>query len=118
MGLVEIDVLIEELESVSSDVDLRVWHDAHLGKQGTVSEMMRSIGLLPPADRREAGMAANRFKNALVKAYDTRAEMMILPLIDGKDFPHRCFNCSYLETYEVPLLPKNPYEECHECIAS
>lgn len=43
-----------------------------LGKKGQVSELMKELGRLPPADRPLVGQAANRVKDAIAAAVDER----------------------------------------------
>src|SRR5690349_17554046 len=43
-----------------------------LGKKGQVSELMKALGKLPPADRPLVGQAANKVKDAIAVAVEER----------------------------------------------
>jgi phenylalanyl-tRNA synthetase alpha chain len=58
-------------DSLAALEELRV---AALGKKGRVTQMMKTLGALPPDERREAGQALNTVKDALAAALDARKE--------------------------------------------
>lgn len=64
------------LEEVRSGQELEAWHKEYLGKGGALTQMLRSVGELPPEQRPEFGRAANEAKMALERAYRTRAEAL------------------------------------------
>ncbi len=44
----------------------------YLGRQGSLPELMKQLGLAPPADRARLGKLANEAKNAVQSAFETR----------------------------------------------
>jgi len=48
-----------------------------LGKKGQVSEVMKELGRLPPADRPLVGQAANRVKDAIAAAVEARLAALV-----------------------------------------
>ena len=60
--------------------DLRV---SALGKSGTITEMVKGIGQLPPEDRRDAGQQLNVLKNAVADAIDARKEVLEAEALDA-----------------------------------
>jgi phenylalanyl-tRNA synthetase alpha chain len=66
------------LEAVKDSGALAEWNRYYLGKKGTLTQMLRSVGQLPKEERPAFGQAANRVKLALEAAYETRAEELRL----------------------------------------
>ncbi|MCE9578032.1 MAG: phenylalanine--tRNA ligase subunit alpha [Deltaproteobacteria bacterium] len=75
--------LVAELEQLGSEFDgviaplvdeqaIRAAQAQFLGKKGRVSEAMKALGKLPPADRPTVGAAANRVKDAITAAVDRK----------------------------------------------
>lgn len=63
------------LEEVSTSGDLKALDRLrvhYLGRKGLVTERLKSLGALPPAERREAGRAANEAKQRLERAFASR----------------------------------------------
>ncbi len=52
------------------------WRVAYLGKKGALSQILRGLGRLSPQERPAAGQAANRAKNALETAYESRKAVL------------------------------------------
>lgn len=61
-----------ELEAAADDAALEAWRVAYLGRKGRLTQVLRSLGALPLAERRRAGAAANRLKEELEAALETR----------------------------------------------
>ena len=60
------------LARVDAPADLEMWRVAYLGRRGRLTQLLRSVGSLPPEQRRDAGAAANRVKSALESALAER----------------------------------------------
>ena len=64
--IASLDRLTEELANairpLADEQGIRAAQAAFLGKKGKLSEVMKELGRLPPADRPEVGAAANRVK--------------------------------------------------------
>ena len=60
--------------------DLRV---SALGKSGTITEMVKGIGQLPPEERRDAGQQLNVLKNAVADAIDARKDVLEAAALDA-----------------------------------
>nr|HID13637.1 hypothetical protein [Anaerolineae bacterium] len=64
------------LEAVEDSDALTAWHRRYLGKKGTLTLLLRSVGELPKEERPAFGRAANQVKAALEAAYQARAEVL------------------------------------------
>jgi len=53
---------ISELESISDLQDLEKWRVQYLGRKGSLTSILRSLGSLPVDERRVAGSSANELK--------------------------------------------------------
>ncbi len=67
---------LERLEAVASSEALEEWKRAYLGKKGAVSELLRSLGQLPPEERPRVGQAANDLRNRLEAALEARRQAL------------------------------------------
>ncbi len=61
---------LESLNEASSESQLEEWRIAYLGRRGELTQRMRSLGDLPPEQRRDAGAALNLVKDNLTKAFE------------------------------------------------
>ncbi len=61
---------LDSLAAAKSESQLEEWRVAYLGRRGELSTRLRSVGSLPPEDRREAGASLNRLKISLTAAFD------------------------------------------------
>ena len=69
------DLLEQALGEVASAVDARVLEAArvrHLGKKGLITQRLKTLGNLPPEQRRAAGQEVNRAKDAVRDAIEAR----------------------------------------------
>lgn len=69
------DLLEQALSEVASAVDARALEAArvrHLGKKGLITQRLKSLGNLPPEQRRAAGQEVNRAKDAVRDAIEAR----------------------------------------------
>ena len=75
--------LVAELERLGAEFDqviapladeqaIRAAQAQFLGKKGRVSELMKELGRLPPADRPQVGAASNRVKGAIEAAVERK----------------------------------------------
>ena len=73
------DVSAEALAALAraeDPADLEAWRIAYLGRRGRLTQLLRSVGSLPPEQRRAAGNAANRVKLALEEALAEREQAL------------------------------------------
>ena len=64
----------EALTAALDEDALEAWRTATLGRSGTLTAVLRSLGELDPEARREMGKAANRLKNELEAALEQRRQ--------------------------------------------
>jgi phenylalanyl-tRNA synthetase alpha chain len=64
------------LEAVEDSDALTDWHRRYLGKKGTLTHMLRSVGDLPREDRPTFGRAANEAKIGLEAAYQAQEQAL------------------------------------------
>ena len=62
------------LRVVQSGENLEIWRRRYLGKNGALTEMLRSVGDLPKDERPAFGRAANEAKRGLEEAFQRRAD--------------------------------------------
>lgn len=62
---------IAELHPAMDEASLRSWHSRWFGKTGEISQALKKIAEIPPADRKEYGQKANAVKEELQKHYDS-----------------------------------------------
>jgi phenylalanyl-tRNA synthetase alpha chain len=67
---------LASLEEVEDSDALGAWNRQHLGKKGTLTLMLRSVGELPREERPAFGRAANDLKARLEAAYQARAQVL------------------------------------------
>jgi phenylalanyl-tRNA synthetase alpha chain len=61
-----------ELNAAGDEAALRAWHTRYFGKQGEVLQAVKKVAEVPPAERPAYGQAANRAKEALLKAFEEK----------------------------------------------
>ena len=75
-----IEQLIEQAATEFAGIDdaaqLEQAKARYLGKSGTLTELLKSLGKLPPEERRSAGAVINRAKDAIESALNTRREAL------------------------------------------
>jgi phenylalanyl-tRNA synthetase alpha chain len=67
---------LDSLEGVEGSDALGAWNRQYLGKKGTLTLMLRSVGELPREERPAFGRAANELKARLEAAYQARAQFL------------------------------------------
>ena len=65
---------LAELEAADDSESLAAWEREYLGKKGSLTKMLRSIGDLPKEDRPAFGQAVNQAKVELQAAFEQREE--------------------------------------------
>ncbi len=65
-----------ELAQANSDGELEAWRVAHLGRRSSLTLALRSIGQLPPEQRRAMGQAANAARRTLEADLDARRQTL------------------------------------------
>ena len=82
----DLDQLKTDLLAQVDDADLAALEDlrvAALGKSGTITEMVKGIGQLPPDERRDAGQQLNAVKNAVADAIDAKKQTLEAAALDA-----------------------------------
>jgi phenylalanyl-tRNA synthetase alpha chain len=64
------------LEAASTSEALEAWKRAYLGKKGALSEVLRSLGHLPPEERPGVGQVANDLRQRLEAALEARRQAL------------------------------------------
>jgi phenylalanyl-tRNA synthetase alpha chain len=75
---------LETLESTTSEDDLTAWYREVLGRKGTLSEAMRTLGSLAPDARRERGRELNEIKQQLEAAFSARQDAVRAAALDTR----------------------------------
>jgi phenylalanyl-tRNA synthetase alpha chain len=70
------DEAAKSLETITDSESLHAWEIKYLGRKGLITEMLRSTGQLPQAERASFGKRANEIKNLLTEAYEQRAALV------------------------------------------
>ncbi len=70
------DHALAELQTITGSDTLHEWEIQYLGKKGSVTQLVRSTGQLPPEERADFGRRANEIKNLLTEAYEQRAQLI------------------------------------------
>jgi phenylalanyl-tRNA synthetase alpha chain len=65
-----------EVATLTTEQDLRAAQARYLGKKGRVSELMKLLGRVPPADRGPVGQRANQAKGAIEALVEERLEAL------------------------------------------
>ena len=63
---------LAELNTSKDANALEKWRISYLGRRGQLTQVLRALGPLPIAERREVGAAANRSKETLMQALEAR----------------------------------------------
>jgi len=61
-----------EIGALATEEEIRLAQARYLGKKGKVSDLMKALGKLPPAERPAVGEAANRAKSGIESAVGAR----------------------------------------------
>jgi len=61
---------LQALDSVTDLEALDSWRITHLGRRGTLTQVLRGVGRLPPEERPAVGQRGNEIKTVLQEAYD------------------------------------------------
>ncbi len=98
----DLETLKAEAEaSIASAPDLRAWDAIRvslLGRNGTLTALLKDLGKTPPEQRRDRGAALNRLKDALTQALETRRQQLESAALEAK-----------LATERIdPTLPPRP----------
>ena len=68
------DKAIASLKSVSSTEEAEEWRVAWIGRNGKLTDILRSIGKIPKEERRSIGMFANQTKSLLEESLNSHLE--------------------------------------------
>ena len=87
--------------AIASAPDLRAWDAIRvslLGRNGTLTALLKDLGKTPPEQRRDRGAALNRLKDALTQTLETRRQQLESAALEAK-----------LATERIdPTLPPRP----------
>lgn len=61
---------LDELTNAADDAALRSWNLKYFGKNGELTQAMKRVGTVPPAERPAYGQQANHVKESLTQAYE------------------------------------------------
>lgn len=75
---------LEALSRAASEVELAGWHRDVLGRKGTLSEAMRTLGSLAPEEKRERGRQLNEIKSQLEAAFGARQDEVRAMALDAR----------------------------------
>jgi len=67
---------LRQLENISAEEQLDAWRLSYLGRRGTLTVLLRSIGQLPREERPKAGQESNRVKMVLERALEAKTEAL------------------------------------------
>lgn len=67
---------LRELEEAEDLEKAEEWRVAYLGRRGALTQILRSVGKLPPQERPQAGEKANRLKRELTLAWEAKVEAL------------------------------------------
>src|SRR6202046_880697 len=73
--------------TLAASIDLRAWDAvriAVLGRNGSLTGLLRDLGKTPPEQRRERGAALNQLKDALTSAIETRKTELEAAALDQR----------------------------------
>ncbi len=70
------DAGLRELQAVTDLDQLEAWRIKYLGVRGRLTQLIRSIGQLPPEERPKAGKVGNQVKQALESAFQATEERL------------------------------------------
>jgi phenylalanyl-tRNA synthetase alpha chain len=62
---------LADLKACGDEAALRAWNTQVFGPNGSMTQALKRIGTIPPAERKGYGQEANRVKQALEAAYET-----------------------------------------------
>lgn len=62
-----------QLEQLDAGDALDTWHGHYIGRKGELTQLLRRVSELPPAERPTFGQRANQLKQALEAAYEQKA---------------------------------------------
>jgi len=63
---------LSDLAATTDPASLETWRLAYMGRQGSVTQLLRGLGELPAEERRATGAAANALRTELEAALETR----------------------------------------------
>jgi phenylalanyl-tRNA synthetase alpha chain len=73
---------LESLRNATSEDELASWYRDVLGRKGSMSEAMRTLGSLSPDERREWGRQLNEIKQQLESAFSARQDEVRAAALD------------------------------------
>ena len=78
------DEAIIALTAIKTIADLEAWHQAHLSRQGALTQHKRSIGQLPVEQRKGFGAAVNQVAVRLEQAFSAHSEAIKLQQLTAR----------------------------------
>jgi phenylalanyl-tRNA synthetase alpha chain len=66
----------QALARIKAEQELKEWYHLYLSRQGEVTQLLRGIGDMPLAMRREVGRVANQLQRRLISAYEDKTDQL------------------------------------------
>jgi phenylalanyl-tRNA synthetase alpha chain len=76
---------LKELENIDNTQALEAWRVRYLGRKGELTAILRSLGSLPPGERKTAGASANRVKAGLEKRLEEKEQALKTSRFEAAD---------------------------------
>src|SRR5262245_19219057 len=73
---------LSELADCGDEAALRAWNTKYFGKSGEVLQALKGVGVIPADQRRAYGQEANRIKESLTQAHDSKQTAIKQEAID------------------------------------
>jgi phenylalanyl-tRNA synthetase alpha chain len=70
------DRLHQTLSQVATERDLEAWYRAALSRSGEINQLKKTVGSLPPEERRSFGQMINSLASALELAFKSRKDLL------------------------------------------
>src|SRR5687767_4109594 len=77
------DEFAGEVASLATEQEIRAAQARYLGKKGRVSDLMKLLGRVPPADRGPVGAKANEAKSAIEGLVEARLQALAGLALEG-----------------------------------
>ncbi|MFC2070808.1 phenylalanine--tRNA ligase subunit alpha [Chloroflexota bacterium] len=69
-------IALDELKIITNASDLDLWRVRYLGRKGELTNILRSLGKLPPEERKTLGALANRVKTSLENNLEQKEQVI------------------------------------------
>ena len=76
--------ILDSLAAAADEAALDAVRVGALGKKGSISALLATLGKMEPDERKVRGAAINRLKDAVVEAFEARREVLKLAALDAR----------------------------------